>query len=132
MLEQQPLDLPWLDPEAADLHLAVGAAQELKVAIGQQTYEEINIVPTNAPGVNYGWNRMEGMHCYPPAVATCALAGVGVVRSADWLFVLCLLTAWVVGSLALAGGRTWTGIVTVSVAVTAAVMPIRVISVRIY
>ena len=43
-------------------------------------------------------------------VVTVALLGVTVLRSASWLVVLCLLAAWVVGTLALAGGRTWTGL----------------------
>ncbi|MEU8295735.1 DUF4173 domain-containing protein [Micromonospora sp. NPDC048909] len=40
------------------------------------------------------------------AGATIALVAVGSVRAAGWLFVLCLLTAAVTASLALAGGRT--------------------------
>ncbi len=43
------------------------------------------------------------------AVGTIALFAVGAVRSAGWLFFLCLATAWALGSLALVGGRTWTG-----------------------
>lgn len=45
------------------------------------------------------------------AVSTCALLGVGAVRSAGWLFVLCLLAALATGALALVGGRTWSGLV---------------------
>ncbi len=41
---------------------------------------------------------------------TVALLGVAVMRSAPWLLVLCLLGACVVGTLALVGGRTWTGL----------------------
>ena len=33
--------------------------------VGQNQYEEINIVKK---GMNYGWNIMEGNHCYSPAV----------------------------------------------------------------
>ncbi len=43
------------------------------------------------------------------AVVTVALLSVAVVRSAHWLVVLCLLAAWGVGTLAVVGGRTWTG-----------------------
>jgi uncharacterized protein (TIGR03437 family) len=33
--------------------------------VGQNTYEEINFQPASSPGgENYGWNRMEGMHCF--------------------------------------------------------------------
>jgi hypothetical protein len=43
----------------------------------------------------YGWTA-----------ATVALFGIGTLRSAGWLFVLCLLTAAVTGALAVAGGRS--------------------------
>lgn len=32
--------------------------------VGQDKYEEINIVPVSSAGVNYGWNIMEGPSCY--------------------------------------------------------------------
>jgi hypothetical protein len=44
------------------------------------------------------------------AVAVCALLAVGAVRSAGWLFTLCVLAAGVVGTIALVGGRSWTGL----------------------
>jgi hypothetical protein len=35
--------------------------------VGQDAWEEIDLQPaTSIGGENYGWNRMEGMHCYPP------------------------------------------------------------------
>ncbi len=40
------------------------------------------------------------------ATATVALLGVGTLRSAGWLFVLCLATAALTGALAVAGGRS--------------------------
>lgn len=40
------------------------------------------------------------------AAATVALLGVGTIRAAGWLVVLCLLTAVVTGALAVAGGRS--------------------------
>src|SRR4051794_463530 len=40
------------------------------------------------------------------AAATVALFAVGTLRSAGWLFVLCLLTATLTGTLALTGGRS--------------------------
>ncbi len=32
--------------------------------VGQNDYEEVDIITS---GGNYGWNRMEGNHCFPPA-----------------------------------------------------------------
>ena len=35
--------------------------------VGQETYEEINFQPAASQGgENYGWNELEGNHCYPP------------------------------------------------------------------
>jgi glucose/arabinose dehydrogenase len=34
--------------------------------VGQNAFEEVHYEAANAPaGLNYGWNRMEGLHCYP-------------------------------------------------------------------
>jgi len=33
--------------------------------VGQDRWEEIDIVPRRAAGLNFGWNRMEGTHCFP-------------------------------------------------------------------
>ncbi|MEZ4690102.1 MAG: PQQ-dependent sugar dehydrogenase [Ignavibacteria bacterium] len=41
--------------------------------VGQFRYEEINILES---GKNYGWNKMEGMHCYPDTTL-CDTAGRG-------------------------------------------------------
>ena len=32
--------------------------------VGQARWEEINAVPWQTAGINYGWNLMEGAHCY--------------------------------------------------------------------
>ncbi|HEY0497803.1 MAG TPA: DUF4173 domain-containing protein [Kutzneria sp.] len=45
------------------------------------------------------------------AAVTVLLVGVGTLRAAEWLFVLCLLTALVTASLAVSGGRTTTALV---------------------
>ncbi|HRQ36720.1 MAG TPA: PQQ-dependent sugar dehydrogenase [Chloroflexota bacterium] len=51
---------PWrfsFDRETGDLFLA---------DVGQNQWEEVNFRPVDSPGgENYGWNRMEGTHCYP-------------------------------------------------------------------
>ena len=51
------------------------AAGLLYVAdVGQNRWEEIDVAPAPAPGLNYGWNVMEGAHCY--ATGSCATAGL--------------------------------------------------------
>jgi len=43
--------------------------------VGQQQYEEVNFAPAGHPGgLNYGWNIMEGAHCY--ASQTCNTEGL--------------------------------------------------------
>ena len=47
--------------------------------VGQGDWEEVDYAPTNAGrgrGVNYGWNVMEGKHCYPPGTPSCNQAGL--------------------------------------------------------
>jgi len=50
---------PWrfsFDPMTGDLYIA---------DVGQNKYEEINFEPAGSKGgLNYGWNIMEGMHCF--------------------------------------------------------------------
>jgi uncharacterized protein (TIGR03437 family) len=50
---------PWrfaFDRDTGDLWIA---------DVGQNTYEEVNFQPASSRGgENYGWNRMEGAHCY--------------------------------------------------------------------
>ena len=51
------------------------ATERLYVAdVGQSQREEVSVVPANRPGVNYGWNVMEGSRCYN--AATCAQTGL--------------------------------------------------------
>ena len=40
--------------------------------VGQGDWEEVDYEPTMTGGRNYGWNRMEGNHCYPPSNTTCS------------------------------------------------------------
>ena len=42
--------------------------------VGQRAWEEVNAVPASAAGLNYGWNAMEGAHCFPSG-STCDTAG---------------------------------------------------------
>lgn len=34
--------------------------------VGQGAYEEIDVAPADAPGLNYGWPITEGLHCFEP------------------------------------------------------------------
>jgi glucose/arabinose dehydrogenase len=44
--------------------------------VGQDAYEEVDLQPaTSAGGENYGWRKMEGLHCYNPT-SNCVDAGV--------------------------------------------------------
>jgi len=44
--------------------------------VGQNRWEEVDVVPAGAGGLNYGWNRMEGTHCY--GTPTCDQAGLAL------------------------------------------------------
>ncbi len=56
---------PWrfsFDPANGDLYIA---------DVGQDMYEEVDYVPAGTPpGLNFGWNVMEGLHCYKAASCT--------------------------------------------------------------
>lgn len=60
---------PWrfsFDRLTGDLYIA---------DVGQESWEEVNFEPRgSAGGRNYGWNVMEGTHCYPAALA-CSTEG---------------------------------------------------------
>lgn len=44
--------------------------------VGQNAWEEIDFAPAGDPGGhNYGWNRMEGVHCYLPTTG-CVMSGL--------------------------------------------------------
>ena len=42
--------------------------------VGQESREEVNVVPATSAGRNYGWRNMEGLACYNPS-ANCDAAG---------------------------------------------------------
>lgn len=54
---------PWrfaFDRKTGDLYIA---------DVGQDLFEEVNVQPANSRGgENYGWNTMEGLHCFESAV----------------------------------------------------------------
>jgi glucose/arabinose dehydrogenase len=60
---------PWrfsFDRETGDIYIA---------DVGQNLYEEVNIQPAaSAGGENYGWNIMEGFHCF--SSASCNQSGL--------------------------------------------------------
>ncbi len=43
--------------------------------VGQSAWEEVDYEPSTTGGRNYGWNKMEGRHCYPPNAA-CSSLGI--------------------------------------------------------
>ncbi len=53
---------------------------ELYIAdVGQNYWEEINVAPGGEGGINYGWDHLEGTHCYPGDVTECQPFGVAPV-----------------------------------------------------
>ncbi|MCC6314578.1 MAG: PQQ-dependent sugar dehydrogenase [Thermomicrobiales bacterium] len=70
---------PWqfsFDAKTGDLYIA---------DVGQVTWEEINFQPADSTGgENYGWDIMEGSHCYPAVVTECPRAQIGVLPVAEY------------------------------------------------
>ncbi len=70
---------PWqfsFDRETGDLYIA---------DVGQVTWEEVNFEPAGtAGGQNYGWDWLEGSHCYPASVTECPRTQVGVLPVAEY------------------------------------------------
>jgi glucose/arabinose dehydrogenase len=42
--------------------------------VGQNLFEEVDVVTASSAGLNYGWSIMEGTHCFQ--AATCDMAGL--------------------------------------------------------
>jgi glucose/arabinose dehydrogenase len=60
---------PWqfsFDSETGDMYIA---------DVGQGMWEEINVVPAGTGGQNFGWDYLEGTHCYPADVTECVAYG---------------------------------------------------------
>jgi glucose/arabinose dehydrogenase/plastocyanin len=70
---------PWqfsFDSETGDLYIA---------DVGQNAVEEINFQAAgSAGGQNYGWDWLEGSHCYPETVTECPRGQVGVLPVAEY------------------------------------------------
>lgn len=68
---------PWrysFDRQTGDLYIA---------DVGQGNWEEVDVSTVAGgagKGANYGWNEMEGNHCYPPGTTTCTTAGMTLPR----------------------------------------------------
>ena len=96
-----PLDRPgigWLVTAFAGV-IALAVAQRLT-----------NPAPTGVLATAISWRPEQlGPARFGWSAATVALLGVGTLRAAGWLFLLCLATAVVTGALAVAGGRSLRG-----------------------
>lgn len=80
-----PPDNPFIDGGGAPEVWAIGLRNPWRAAfdedliyiadVGQSNFEEINVAPTSAPALNYGWPVTEGLHCFEPAQG-CDMAGI--------------------------------------------------------
>jgi glucose/arabinose dehydrogenase len=72
-----PPDNPFLqESEARDEAWAIGLRNPWRFSfdfesgllyiadVGQNAWEEVNVVPASAAGLNFGWSRWEGTHCF--------------------------------------------------------------------
>jgi glucose/arabinose dehydrogenase/plastocyanin len=70
---------PWtfsFDPATGDVYIA---------DVGARSWEEINYWPAGTPaGRNYGWDWLEGSHCFPSELTECPRQQVGVVPVAEY------------------------------------------------
>jgi len=51
--------------------------------VGQNYWEEVNVAAADAAGNNYGWDHLEGTHCYPADVTECQAFGVAPAAEYD-------------------------------------------------
>jgi glucose/arabinose dehydrogenase len=69
-----PADNPYAAGGGAPEVWAIGVRNPWRIAldggllyiadVGQNAYEEVDVIPVDEPGPNLGWNVMEGLHCY--------------------------------------------------------------------
>ncbi|PWT90576.1 MAG: hypothetical protein C5B54_06915, partial [Acidobacteria bacterium] len=83
-----PVDNPFVGKAGADEIWAYGVRNPWRFSfdaithdliladVGQNDWEEIDFQPAGTPGgQNYGWNKLEGTHCYPPG-SVCSSTGI--------------------------------------------------------
>ena len=61
---------PWqfsFDSETGELYIA---------DVGQNYWEEVNVIAADEAGANFGWDHLEGTHCYPGDVTECQDFGI--------------------------------------------------------
>lgn len=70
---------PWqfsFDPETGDFYVG---------DVGGDSWEEINFQEAGTTaGQNYGWDWLEGSHCYPAGIEECPRQQVGVLPAAEY------------------------------------------------
>lgn len=70
---------PWqyaFDPANGDLYIT---------DVGADTWEEINYQPAGSQaGLNYGWDWLEGTHCFPAEIESCPRQQVGILPIAEY------------------------------------------------
>jgi glucose/arabinose dehydrogenase/plastocyanin len=77
---------PWqfaFDRETGDIYIA---------DVGQNYWEEINFAEAGVGGQNWGWDHLEGTHCYPADVTECLPFGVAPVAEYDHSTGSCSIT----------------------------------------
>ena len=70
---------PWqfaFDPANGDLYIG---------DVGADTWEEINLQPADGQaGQNFGWDWLEGTHCFPKEIESCPRQQVGLLPIAEY------------------------------------------------